>query len=120
VSIERPTAADQIMLWPDQIWPQDIGAIAVLDGSNLLDPDGRFRIEAIREAVASRLHLRTQVPLRPAHFSPRRCGVPALASQFETTSSTHLLIEDPLRESQVTVPNGPQRPRRRAIEVVRT
>jgi diacylglycerol O-acyltransferase / wax synthase len=57
VSIERLTAEDQIMLWPDQIWPQDIGAIAVLDGSALIDTDGRFRIEAVREAVAGRLHL---------------------------------------------------------------
>lgn len=57
MAIERLTAEDQIMLWPDEIWPQDIGAIAVLDGSNLFDPDGRFRIEAVREAVAGRLHL---------------------------------------------------------------
>jgi diacylglycerol O-acyltransferase / wax synthase len=55
--IERLTAEDEIMLWPDEIWPQDIGAIAVLDGSTLIDTDGRFRIEAVREAVAGRLHL---------------------------------------------------------------
>jgi diacylglycerol O-acyltransferase len=55
--IERLTAEDQIMLWPDEIWPQDIGAIAVLDGSSLLGADGRFRIEAVREVVARRLHL---------------------------------------------------------------
>lgn len=57
MAIERLTAEDQIMLWPDEIWPQDIGVIAVLDGSNLRDPDGRFRIEAVRAAVADRLHL---------------------------------------------------------------
>lgn len=57
MSIERLSDEDQIMLWPDEIWPQDIGAIAVLDGASLLDPDGRFRIEAMRAAVASRLHL---------------------------------------------------------------
>lgn len=55
--MERLTAEDEIMLWPDEIWPQDIGAIAVLDGSNLLGPDGRFRIEVVRKAVAGRLHL---------------------------------------------------------------
>ncbi len=53
--IERLTAADQIMLWPDEIWPQDIGALAILDGVDLFDLDNRFRIEALREAVASRL-----------------------------------------------------------------
>jgi WS/DGAT/MGAT family acyltransferase len=45
------------MLWPDEIWPQDIGALAVLDGSGLLEPDGRFRIELVRQAIESRLHL---------------------------------------------------------------
>ena len=39
--MERLTAEDELMLWPDEIWPQDIGALAVLDGSSLLDRDGR-------------------------------------------------------------------------------
>lgn len=55
--VERLTAEDQIMLWPDAIWPQDIGAIAMLDAPGLFEPEGRFRIEAVREAVAGRLHL---------------------------------------------------------------
>jgi len=57
LSIERLSPAEQVMLWPDQIWPQDIGAIIILDGSNLFDPDRRFRIEAVRQLVESRLHL---------------------------------------------------------------
>jgi hypothetical protein len=28
MSIERLTAEDKLMLWPDEIWPQDIGALA--------------------------------------------------------------------------------------------
>jgi diacylglycerol O-acyltransferase len=73
--IERLTAEDQIMLWPDEIWPQDIGAIAVLDGTNLLDRDGRFRIEAVREAVEGRLHL---VPRfrQLLYVPPRELGGP--------------------------------------------
>ncbi len=73
--IERLTAEDRIMLWPDEIWPQDIGAIALLDGSNLLDADGRFRIEAAREAVARRLHL---VPRfrQLLYVPPRELGGP--------------------------------------------
>ena len=68
--MERLTEEDQLMLWPDEIWPQDIGALAVLDGSSLLDADGRFRIEAVREAVAGRLHL---VPrFRQLLYVPRR------------------------------------------------
>lgn len=57
MSIERLSAEDRIMLWPDEIWPQDIGALGILDGSRLLDPDGRFQIEAVREVVAGRLDL---------------------------------------------------------------
>jgi diacylglycerol O-acyltransferase / wax synthase len=73
--MERLTAEDQLMLWPDEIWPQDIGALAVLDGSSLLDTDGRFRIEAVREAVAGRLHL---VPRfrQLLYVPPRRLGGP--------------------------------------------
>ena len=37
--------------------PQDIGALAILDGSHLLDAGGGFRIEAVREVIAARLHL---------------------------------------------------------------
>jgi diacylglycerol O-acyltransferase / wax synthase len=57
MSVERLTAEDQLMLWPDEIWPQDIGAIAVLDGSALLDADGHFRIDAVRDSVEGRLRL---------------------------------------------------------------
>jgi diacylglycerol O-acyltransferase / wax synthase len=55
--MERLTAEDLVMLWPDQRWPQEVGCLAVLDGESLLDPDGRFLIEKVRAAVAGRLHL---------------------------------------------------------------
>ena len=45
------------MLWPDEIWPQDIGALAILNGSHLLEAGGGLRIEAVREVIAARLHL---------------------------------------------------------------
>ncbi|HLO36669.1 MAG TPA: wax ester/triacylglycerol synthase domain-containing protein, partial [Candidatus Deferrimicrobium sp.] len=75
MSIERLTAEDEMTLWPDEVWPQDIGAIAVLDGGALLDPDGRFRIEAVREAIGARLHL---VPRfrQVLHVPRRRLGAP--------------------------------------------
>jgi WS/DGAT/MGAT family acyltransferase len=70
MSVERLTADDQLMLWPDEVWPQDIGALGVLDGASLLDPDGRLQIEALREAIAGRLHL---VPrFRQLLYVPRR------------------------------------------------
>jgi diacylglycerol O-acyltransferase / wax synthase len=57
MAIERLTASDLLMLWPDERWPQDIGALVILDGATLLDSDGRFRIDTVRELVARRLHL---------------------------------------------------------------
>ena len=56
-SVERLSAEDRLILWPDQVWPQDIGAVGVLDGNSLLDSDGRFRIEAAKQAIEGRLHL---------------------------------------------------------------
>ena len=55
--MERLTAEDQIMLWGDELWPQEIGALAILDGTSLLDPTGRVRIEVVRQAMEARLHL---------------------------------------------------------------
>jgi WS/DGAT/MGAT family acyltransferase len=70
MSIERLTAEDQLMLRGDEVWPQDIGALAILEGRNLLDPTGRFRIEAARSAIEARLHL---IPrFRQLIYSPRR------------------------------------------------
>jgi diacylglycerol O-acyltransferase / wax synthase len=56
--MDRLNAQDLMMLWPEELgWSQDIGALAILDGGRLLDADGRFRIEAAREQIASRLHM---------------------------------------------------------------
>jgi WS/DGAT/MGAT family acyltransferase len=56
--MERLSAQDLSMLWPEDFgWPQDIGALAILDGSSLLDANGRFPIEAVREQIGRRLHL---------------------------------------------------------------
>jgi diacylglycerol O-acyltransferase / wax synthase len=69
--MERLTAQDLSMLWPDDIgWPQDIGALAVLDGGPLLDPDGRLRVQAVRLAIEARLR---HVPrFRQRLYLPRR------------------------------------------------
>jgi diacylglycerol O-acyltransferase / wax synthase len=68
--IDRLTSLDRLMLGASKRWPQDIGALAILDGTSLLDPTGKLRIDAVREAIASRLHL---VPrLRQVIHVPRR------------------------------------------------
>jgi diacylglycerol O-acyltransferase / wax synthase len=73
--MERLNAEDRFMLWPDELWPQDIGALVMLDGSRLINPDGEFRIDAVREAIASRLHF---VPRfrQLLYIPPRRLGGP--------------------------------------------
>jgi WS/DGAT/MGAT family acyltransferase len=69
-SIDRLTALDQLMLGASKRWPQEIGALALLDGTDLLDPEGRLRIEAVRAAIGSRLQL---VPrFRQVVYVPRR------------------------------------------------
>jgi diacylglycerol O-acyltransferase / wax synthase len=56
--VERLTAADLSMVWPEDFgWPQDIGALAILDGSHLVDANGRLPIERIRDQIERRLHL---------------------------------------------------------------
>jgi diacylglycerol O-acyltransferase / wax synthase len=56
--LDRVTAPDLMLIWPEERgWPQDIGALAILDGKTLGDGDGGFPIEAAREHVARRLHL---------------------------------------------------------------
>jgi diacylglycerol O-acyltransferase / wax synthase len=70
-SLDRVTAADLMLIWPEKEgWPQVIGALAVLEGRSMVDTDGEFPIEAIRETVGHRLHL---VPrFRQTLYWPRR------------------------------------------------
>jgi diacylglycerol O-acyltransferase len=53
--IDRLTVEDRVMLDMSRRWPQDIGALLVLDGSALFDDHGALRLEALRAAVGARL-----------------------------------------------------------------
>jgi diacylglycerol O-acyltransferase len=56
--LERLTASDLFLLmWDDYGWSTDIGGVAILDGTSLLDRDGDVRIEAVRRQLEPRLHL---------------------------------------------------------------
>jgi len=56
--LERVTASDLFLLmWEDYGWSSDIGGLAILDGTGLLDRDGSVRIEAVRTRLEPRLHL---------------------------------------------------------------
>jgi diacylglycerol O-acyltransferase / wax synthase len=68
--LERLTASDLfLLLWDDYGWSTDIGGLAIVDGTCLLDDEGRVRIEEVRRKLEPRLH---QVPrFRQLLFRPR-------------------------------------------------
>jgi diacylglycerol O-acyltransferase / wax synthase len=86
--MERLTAEDLVMLWPDERWPQEIGCLAVLDGGGLLDADGHFLIEKVQAAIAGRLHLLPR--FRQLLYRPRLGLGPPLwvDSQLSTSTTT--------------------------------
>jgi diacylglycerol O-acyltransferase len=56
--LERLSAADHhAVLGDDFGWPWDIGVLAIVDGTRLLDGAGRVRIDEVRQRVGPRLHL---------------------------------------------------------------
>jgi len=101
--LERLTASDLFLLqWDDSGWFSDIGGLAILDGSCLLDDDGRVRIDAVQGHLEPRLHL---VPrFRQLLYRPRRgwvgpCGSTLLPSILPTTSEFRRLPLPAMRPS---------------------
>jgi WS/DGAT/MGAT family acyltransferase len=90
-SIDRLTSLDRLMLAASTRWPQDIGALVILDGTSLLDPTGDLRIDVIREAIASRLPL---VPrFRQVIHVPRRgLGGPLWVDATRFDIRDHLVV----------------------------
>ncbi len=73
--MDRLSVDDRVILWPDALWPQEIGVLGVLDGRGLLDPAGSIHIEAmvnVIEAGIPRVPRLRQVLLTP----PRLLGPP--------------------------------------------
>ena len=103
--VDRLGAEDRMMLNISRAWPQDIGALVMLDGAALLAADGRFRIGLVREAIAARLHL---VPrFRRVIYHPGRllgppCWVDAPAFDLEE-HVRELRLEAPAGEPELLV-----------------
>lgn len=55
MKIDRLSAEDRIVLLMDRMWPQDVGALAILDGDRLLDADGTCHTDDVRQVIAARL-----------------------------------------------------------------
>jgi WS/DGAT/MGAT family acyltransferase len=99
VTIERLSPNDRLMLLAGDVWPQEIGALLILDGHGLSSDTGRLRIGVLVDRIESRLHLVPrfrQVMRRPG----RMLGGPywADARRFD--------IEDHVRIAEVTAPGG--------------
>jgi diacylglycerol O-acyltransferase / wax synthase len=116
VAIDRLSGEDALMLWPDEIWPQDVGALVVLDGDRLLDGEGRMRIETVRDAVAARLHLvrrfrqLLQVP-------PRKLGNPFWIDAPDFDISRHVRHEPlPVPADETQLLFATERIRRRRLD----
>ena len=90
--MERLSGEDRLILWPDAIWPQDIGALGVLAGNRLLDFHGRFRIEAAKQAIEGRLHLLPR--FRQVLYLPRRgLGGPLWVDAPRFNLDDHIHVE---------------------------
>lgn len=91
MAIERLSGSDQMMQRLGKLWPQDNGALFLLDGASLFDPSGPFRIEKVTEKVRARLPLvpRFRQVIRPA---PRGLGDPLWvdATAFELSNHLHV------------------------------
>ncbi|SRR6266511_3712403 len=86
IPIDRVTAPDLMLIWPEEEgWPQEIGALAILDGLSLFDPHGEFLIDPIRERVNRRLHLAPR--FRQILYWPRSgLGWPVWGDERPSTS----------------------------------
>ena len=98
--LERLTASDLfLLLWDDYGWCTDIGGLAILDGTRLLDHDGHIRGDMIRQHLEPRVH---RVPrFRQLLYRPRRgLGWPLWvdASSFD--------LADHIRVHAVAAPGG--------------
>lgn len=94
MSIDRLSALDRLMLWASRAWPQDVGALAFVDGSVLFDEADRFRIDAVRDAVQRRLHLAPR--FRQIIHQPRRGFGGPLWVDAPTLDLAHHVRELPL------------------------
>ncbi len=114
--LDRLSAEDRLILWPDQVWPQDIGALGVLDGSSLLDVEGRFRIETAKHAVAARLHLLRR--FRQVLYRPRRgLGGPLWIDAAAFDLNDHIRVEQlPARADEAELLRVVERLRRRRLD----
>jgi diacylglycerol O-acyltransferase / wax synthase len=90
-AVDRLGSLDRIMLGASRRWPQDIGAIAILDGPGVLDPMGEPRMAQVRAVISSRLHVAPR--LRQVIVTPRRgLGGPVWTDAEHFDIRDHVLL----------------------------
>ncbi|HEX6129047.1 MAG TPA: wax ester/triacylglycerol synthase family O-acyltransferase [Candidatus Limnocylindria bacterium] len=117
--IERLTAEDELMLRADAAWPQDVGAIGTLEGDLLLDATGNLRLNAVRQHIASRLHL---VPRfrQVVHYPRRGLGPPLWRDDPRFDVDRHVGIEPlPAGSGEAGLLLAIERLRRRRLDMSR-
>jgi WS/DGAT/MGAT family acyltransferase len=116
VSIERLTPDDLVMLDASETWPQDIGALVILDGSGLTDATGAFRIAAVRRVIEGRLGA---VPRfrQIIHVPGRGLGPPLWADVTRLAIDDHVhLLPLPAGSSEAELLDVVEGLRRRPME----
>ena len=112
MTIERLSPDDRLLLLSDKVWPQDVGAILILDCSGVLDADGRFPIDWAREAMAQRIDALAR--LRQVLRVPRRgLGGPFWADAPAFDLSQHVRLAPP-------IPSGDEAGLLDAVEQIRS
>lgn len=112
MTIERLSPDDRLLLLSDEVWPQDVGAILILDGSGVPDADGGFPIDWAREAIAQRIDALPR--LRQVLRVPRGgLGGPFWADAPAFDLSQHVRLGAP-------VPSGDEAGLLNAVEAIRS
>jgi diacylglycerol O-acyltransferase / wax synthase len=76
--LERLSAQDHHSVLGDDFgWPWDIGVLAIVEGTRLLDGHDQVRIEKVRRRVEPKLHLLPH--FRQILYRPSRTSVAELA-----------------------------------------
>lgn len=90
-SVDRLGPLDRLMLGVSARWPQDVGALLLLDGTPLATPSGEPDIDAVRAAVGARLG---SVPrLRQVLRVPRRgLGGPLWVDAEDFDVADHVVL----------------------------
>ena len=101
--IDRLTFEDRIMLDMSRRWPQDIGALLILEGRPLLDEHGRLRMDKVRAAIAARLGAEPRLR-QVIHVPGRGSGGPYWADAPDVDLGHHvreLRLERPAGEAEL-------------------